>query len=323
VTGELVLREARADDRPKILALAARTLGWVKNARHEALFAWKHDHNVFGRSPAWVVMDDDRLAGFRTFLCWEFELDGEVIRAARAVDTATDRAYQRRGVFRRLTLHALEELQADGARFVFNTPNEQSRPGYLNMGWQVVGRISLAARPAGLHGFVRMANARAPAELWSVESVSGEPATAVLEDHRPINELLRSQPHSHSIVTRRSVEYLRWRYGFPPLSYRAAVMHGDVAAGLALYRVRRRGGAREAALCETLVPEGDRATGRRLVREVARTSGADYVLRVAGPGDGCGPLPGQGPTLTWRSLCDWPRPRRHDWGLTLGDVELL
>jgi Acetyltransferase (GNAT) domain len=137
VTDDIVVRQARANDRPQILALVARILGWGMDSRNEALFAWKHEHNVFGPSPAWVALDGDHLAGFRTFLRWEFELGGTPIRAARAVDTATDHAYQRRGVFRRLTLLALEELEVDGPTFVFNTPNDQSRPGYLSMGWQV------------------------------------------------------------------------------------------------------------------------------------------------------------------------------------------
>jgi hypothetical protein len=124
------------------------------------------------------------------------------------------------------------------------------------------------------------------------------------------------------MATRRSLEFLRWRYGFPPLDYRGVALRGDVATGLALFRVRRRGAAREATLCELLVPEGDTTSGRRLVRTVARTVGADYLLRVAGPRDGCVPLPRQGPILTTRPLPDGaPAPR--EWALSLGDVELL
>ena len=82
--------------------------------------------------------------GFRTLMRWEF-LDGErVVRAVRAVDTATHPDYQGRSIFTRLTLHALDELVAEGVEFVFNTPNEQSRPGYLKMGWQVVGQLPTA-----------------------------------------------------------------------------------------------------------------------------------------------------------------------------------
>jgi GNAT superfamily N-acetyltransferase len=322
VTNDLVVRPARAEDRRDILALFERALGWVNDARHEALFAWKHERNVFGPSPAWIAWEGDHVAGFRTFLRWEFERGGKAIHAVRAVDTATDPKYQRRGVFRLLTRHALEQLRTDGTSFVFNTPNDQSRPGYVSMGWQVAGRIPLAARPAGLGGIFRMAGARAPAELWSAESPAGEPAAAVLEDDKAISELIGSQPRPRAMATRHSVEYLRWRYGFSPLSYRAVVMRGDVSAGIALFRVRKRGSAREAALCEVLVPGGDRAGEQRVVREVARTAGADYLLRAAGARDGCLPLPGQGPVLTWRPLRESP-PGRRDWRLTLGDLELF
>jgi GNAT superfamily N-acetyltransferase len=323
VTDDLVLRPARADDRRDIIALLERALGWSNDTRHEALFAWKHDQNVFGASSAWVALEGDHLAGFRTFLRWEFELRGETVRAVRAVDTATDPQYQRRGVFRRLTLHALDELRGDGAAFVFNTPNKQSRPGYVSMGWQVVGRVALAARPAGPGGILRMAGARVPADLWSAESGAGEPAAAVLEDDTAISELLGSQPRSGAMVTRRSAEYLRWRYAFEPLCYRAVVIRGDAARGLAIFRVRKRGTAREAALCELLVPEADAGTGRRLVREATRTVGADYLLSTARPRDGCVPLPRLGPILTCRPLRDSAQLGRRDWNLTLGDVELL
>jgi GNAT superfamily N-acetyltransferase len=323
VTGELVVRAAGAGDRRDILDLLARTLGWNMDERDEDFFAWKHDRNVFGSSPAWGAWDRDRLVGFRTFLRWEFEQDGVTVSAVRAVDTVTDPAYQRRGVFRRLTLDSLDELRALDAAFVFNTPNDQSRPGYLRMGWQIAGRIPLAARPTGIGGVARMARARVPAEQWSAADAGGEPARVVLEADGPIAELLGSRPRGHALATRRSVHYLRWRYGFAPLDYRAAVMPGGVGDGVAVFRVRRRGAAREAAVCEVLAPGCDPAAGRRLVREVAHTARADYVLRVAAARDGCIPLPRQGPILTTRSLERDAPGEAKDWALALGDVELL
>jgi hypothetical protein len=162
-----------------------------------------------------------------------------------------------------------------------------------------------------------------PADLWSAENAGGERAAPVLADGGPISELLRSQPASSAMVTRRSVEYLQWRYGFAPLDYRAVVMQSSAASGLALFRVRRRGKAREAALCEVLAPEADPANERQLVREVARTCRADYVLRVADRRDACVRLPRQGPVLTWRPLRDSLRPDRREWSVSLGDVELF
>ena len=34
-------------------------------------------------------------------------------------------------------------------------------------------------------------------------------------------------------------------------------------------------------------------------------------------------LPGQGPILTWRGVCDAHMPALADWDLTMGDVELF
>src|SRR4029079_3500391 len=101
---------------------------------------WKHVDNAFGRSPMWVACDGERIAGFRAFMRWEFEGAGEVKRAVRTVDTATHPDYQGQGIFTKLTLAGLEELAAEGVDFVFNTPNDKSRPGYLKMGWHVLGR---------------------------------------------------------------------------------------------------------------------------------------------------------------------------------------
>jgi hypothetical protein len=322
VTDDVVVRAASAADRHAILELLVRTLGWDGDERSAELFAWKHDRNVFGASPAWVAWNGDRLVGFRTFLRWEFEFNGEQTRAARAVDTATDVAARRRGVFRRLTLEALEDLRTDRVAFVFNTPNDQSRPGYLRMGWEIAGRVSLAARPTGLGGLARMARARLPADLWSVHDAGGESAPSVLEDIGSVSKLLHSLARTGMMTTRRTVEYLRWRYGLPLLDYRAVVMRGEIAAGVAFFRVRRRGPAREATLCDVLVPGDDRSGARRLIRDVARRARADYVLAVQ-TARGAIPLPRQGPIITTRAIERNAPAVPEGWAPSLGDLELL
>ena len=67
--------------------------------------------------------------------------------AVRAVDTATDPGWRRRGLFSELTRQLVEEVRRDGTAFVFNTPGASSRPGYLKLGWQEVGRLPLLVRP--------------------------------------------------------------------------------------------------------------------------------------------------------------------------------
>lgn len=324
----LELRIATEADEPAILALAARTLGWGPEPRWAELFRWKHDTNAFGRSPRWVAVDGDRIAGFRVFLRWEWQRpDGSTIRAVRAVDTATDPDYQGRGIFTRLTSAALSDLEADGVGFVFNTPNDQSRPGYLKMGWQVVGRPPVMVLPARLTGLPRLAGARTAAELWSEPSTAGTSATEALEG--PGGEALAaSLPQPKVLATHRTISYLRWRYGLEDLRYRALALGRDPSEGLAIFRVRRRGSAREATVADLLVPAGsdhDRAR-RALLRRVARGAGADYALigrDRALLGAPAVPVPKLGPILTWRGVTEATMPQLTGWTLTMGDLELF
>jgi GNAT superfamily N-acetyltransferase len=318
----VTVRRAVDADRAAVLALLADSLGWARDDAFAQFFDWKHRQNPFGASPAWVAVTDGEIVGFRTFLRWEFDHpDGRRRRAVRAVDTATAPAYQGRGVFRALTTAAVAEQTDEGVDFVFNTPNDQSRPGYLRMGWTEVGRLPLAARPTGLAGLWRMRTARAPAARWPVETNAGEDAPTLLGADG-IATLLDAQPAPRGLRTARSVAYLRWRYGHAPLGYRAIASDDDPARGLVVFRLRRRGGAVEAGISELLAPGGAAHAGH-LVRAVVRAAGADYVARV-GRGRGFVPVPGLGPRLTYRPLADRSAaPALHDFDLALGDVELL
>jgi GNAT superfamily N-acetyltransferase len=324
---EISMRRATDEDRPAVLGLLADSLGWERDAAFAEFFDWKHRQNSFGPSPTWVALHGTDVVGLRTFMRWEFDHpDGRTRRAVRAVDTATAPAYQGRGVFRLLTLAAVDALKAEGVDFVFNTPNDQSRPGYLRMGWTQVGRLPLEARASHAAGLWRMRSARVPAGRWPVATDAGVDAPTLLA-HDGVTRLLARLDAPTGLRTRRSAEYLRWRYGLPALGYRALALDDDPAAGLAVFRWRRRGGATEAGISELLVPAGNDAGP--LLRAVRRQAGADYVIRLgrAGrmlPAHGFVPLPRHGPVLTYRPLADAsPPPSLRDFELALGDVELL
>jgi GNAT superfamily N-acetyltransferase len=321
------VRVAGLCDRGAVLDLLRASLGWTSHDHFDAFFSWKHEHNPFGRSPAWVATDDGVVVGFRTFMRWRHRTcEGEVLRTVRAVDTATRPSHRGRGIFRQLTLQALEDLRAEDVAFVFNTPNDNSRPGYLKMGWTAVGRLGVAVRIASPASLARVARARATADLWSVPTSAGRPAADVLDDPG-LAALLDSLGGTPMLSTHLTASYLRWRYGFAPLAYRSVALDDDVRGGLAIFRLRRRGPALECALCEVLAPAGERPAHRALVRSVARKCGADYVIQLGGPvidRSGFVRAPRQGPVLTWCPLAaDAPGSRLSDWALGLGDVELF
>jgi len=323
--GAVSIRPAVADDHTAIVGLAAAALGWKAGDPNEALFRWKHLDNPFGMSGLWVGEELGGLAAFRAFLRWDFEAPDGVRHAVRAVDTATAPASQGQGWFRRLTLFALEAERERGTDFVFNTPNDQSRPGYLKMGWQVVGRVPVAVGIRSPGAARRMLAARVPAGKWSLHTVAGEAAVDVLGEDPPLERLLASQPRSTGLRTARSPAFLRWRYAEGPIRYRAQLRTSNVEDGLALFRLRDRGGAVEAALCDVIVPEDDPRARHELVRAVRRRVQPDYLIRVQAPlaQDRLVRLPHQGPLMTWRHVRSTTLPLLDSWDLRLGDVELF
>jgi GNAT superfamily N-acetyltransferase len=308
-----------------MIELCRASLGWHEDDPSEAFFAWKHDHNPFGPSPAWVAEDaDGSLAGVRVFMRWRFAGADGVRRAVRAVDTATRPDMQGRGIFTRLTTAALPDLADEGCDLVFNTPNDQSRPGYLKMGWQVVGRVPVAMRPRSLGSLRRMPGARSAARKWSEPTEVGLDAAAALADQDEVARLLAVCAAPSGLGTERTPAYLHWRYSFDALHYRVVPLGDRLADGLVVFRLRRRGTALEAAICEGLAPRP--GAERRAVGWVLRRTGADYALRCD---DGAAwraaflPVPRMGPILTWRPLRDGAVPDLGDLSLALGDVELF
>jgi GNAT superfamily N-acetyltransferase len=319
---DLVVRAAEPGDDATVLPMLRASLGKVDDPHYEQFLHWKHRENPFGVSPAWVALHDGVVVGYRTFLRWEFLTDdGRVLRAVRAVDTATDPAYRGLGIFRTLTLQGVSELTLAGDGIVFNTPNDQSRPGYLKMGWTLARRLPVGVLPRRPRSVLSMVSSRVPASLWSEPTDVGLDATTAFGEREVAEQLIAHAPAS-GVRTNRTPDYLAWRTRFGPLRYRLLLAHdGDPAGGGLVFRLRRRGDAVEAAIIEQLVP--NRRTGAALVRRLLRETGADYAIGLrTGPSAGLVPLPRQGPLLTTRPLAASPPPP-GDWGLTLGDVELF
>lgn len=327
----LQIRRSTPLDREQIVSLCRSSLGWQESDPNERFFEWKHDRSPFGASPSWVaVSPDGQIVGLRVFLRWEFQAPASLstrrtsITAVRAVDTATHPDWQGRGIFTRLTLAALDELRGDGLDVVFNTPNEQSRPGYLKMGWQTVGRVPVGVQVSSVLSASRLAGAKAPAERWNSSTHAGLDARTILGDSLSLNRLLDRLPRTDRIATQPTAEYLQWRYDFKPLGYRALPLGDSLNDGLLLFRVRRRGTATELTVCDVLTPKGTKI--RKAIRYLLRTAKADYAIAAVGHGTlaaGFIPTNRLGPILVWREVNREGIPTIGDLSLSLGDIELF
>jgi glycosyltransferase involved in cell wall biosynthesis/GNAT superfamily N-acetyltransferase len=310
----LDIREATLDDRPAIIELCRASLGWGDDQRFEQLFSWKHDQNAFGPTYMWVATDGDKVVGLRAFMRWEFVRGGEVLHAVRAVDTATHPDYQGKGLFTAMTMHGLDVIKDDGIDFVFNTPNDKSRPGYLKMGWQEVGKLPVAVRVAGPKAAVRVVRSRVASSHWPSEVGLGVPVMDVVTELA----LNPPSPGPTTLATNVSSDFYEWRYGANFLGYRAVANEG----GHLICRVRERGDAKELVVLDS--PGLDTQAADRTASRLLAANGLDHALRIGAPDarHGFVPAPG-GPVVTWRSVCAHAKPSLSNWRVGMGDVELF
>jgi hypothetical protein len=331
----------RSEDEPAVLALLHDSLaGGPTGERSADFFHWKHHRNPFGRSPALVATSGERVVGLRTFLRWEFAVGQSTVRAVRAVDTATAESHRGRGLFRTLTLDLLEDVRSECA-FVFNTPNANSLPGYLKMGWERVGEVPIHVGPARPVRFLR--GIRSAGDVVSATDEdrracrlpsAGEVLSELPGLESLLDDIAAADAASGALHTRRTPAYLQWRYVEPPgLDYRAVTVHEHGRlAGLAIGRPRRRGTLRELTLSEVLVRPRDRSGARRVLA-AARRSGMDHVAghfaegtaaRSVATSRGFFRAP-HGMTLTAKFLSDGPADplRMGNWRLSVGDLEVF
>ncbi len=207
-----------ATERAVLDLLRDSLAGGPTGERTSAFFHWKHRDNPFGPSLALAAFDGDRLVGIRLVMRWAFRLDGKRVTAGRMVDTATHPDYRGRGIFQSLTTAALELARAD-TDLIFNTPNASSKPGYLKMGWQVVGVVPTSFSPVRPLQFVRGRACR-PRRSRPSRGLRHQHAAAA---HRPrcssttadVAALLAAREpglRPARLVTDSSLAYLRWRY---------------------------------------------------------------------------------------------------------------
>jgi GNAT superfamily N-acetyltransferase len=324
--GEAIhVREYRDADLPAVLELLRASLGESPLLkRTPELFRWKHEINPFGRSVMLVAEIDDKIVGLRSFMRWDLVHDGDVIRCGRAVDTATHPEYLRRGIFSRLTKEALDVARDAGIQLIFNTPNDQSRPGYLKMGWSDVGPIRVHVRP---HPTRLM---RPQGESFPDLAELAPTATPFESDSRRVFEIAESEPArsvGDGMHTPRSNQYLKWRFAEHPTARYGAVVHSD---GAVVLRANLRKGRSELVISDAFGAEPLQA-----LRLALRNSKAQYdvaafptrsVQRAAVRRAGMLGVPG----VTALQLVAHPLDSigidvfdAKSWQLALSDLELL
>lgn len=131
------IRPMESEDVDAVLQMLTETFG---SGFDHQWFQWKHRDGPWGPSLGWVADGGSGLLGVRLFLPWRLRERDRVYRALRPCDTVTVPEARGRGVFRSLTEHAIGSLN-DDVDLLFNTPNANSKPGYLKMGFAEWGEV--------------------------------------------------------------------------------------------------------------------------------------------------------------------------------------
>lgn len=330
------IRPATPQDKPAIIGLLKTSLGEGLIPKSEALWNWKHEQNPFGASFVLLAEENGTLIGLRVFMQWQWRWRGTVYKAIRAVDTATHPDHQRKGIFKKLNLQQIELCKQQGIHFVFNTPNDQSRPGNLKMGWVQQGRMPLKFKvlnPIALAYAIVFKNGKGAAG-------AGDPTPAQTWDPRVFELMDKYQVNDEHLNTALSSSYIRWRYTNNPL-FRYNYFT-DFENYLLIGRIKSHSFTKELRLVDCMF-FNKASTNRHISSQISKAvlpycknnkiqvisfSGQQYqTYRSALNWMGIIPVQNRGPIVTLRDLnMNEKFPELLDiknWGYSLGDMELF
>jgi N-acetylglutamate synthase-like GNAT family acetyltransferase len=318
----MIIREAKSEDVPHIVSLLKKSLGESLMPKSEQYWIWKHIRNPFGVSPVLVAEENNTLIGVRAFMCWQWTRQGKILRAIRAVDTATHPDHQGKGIFKKLTLKLVDTCKNDGVDFVFNSPNSQSKPGYLKMGWEEAGKLPVSIqvrKPLSmLYNVVMSRQASEPELKTQLSELLFHPGLQTL--------LANTQPQN--ISTLYSPAYLQWRYlQVPVVKYGAVGIHDkDELRGLLIYRFKPSKAGIELRITDIFArAETDfKALISKLTRECPQ---AEFITLSGAGLQKLGMITMNiGPVVTVRNLnltSTEELAHFHKWSPSLGDLELF
>lgn len=310
------IRESELGDVPQIIEVLKASLGETSSKKTEAVWKYKHVDNPFGKSLVLVAEENDEIVGVRAFMRWQWQLGNQLFYAFRAVDTATHPDHQGKGVFKELTLNALEVVKERGDAFIFNTPNSQSLPGYLKMGWKEVDKLEIRVKLANPLKWLNNKTGKS----YTVNNTCVEDQLANL-----VSGYNTLKAGENKCFTLKSPEYLLWRYKNNPLQkYEVKADQDFYLAGY----IKEHGYFKELRITEHIYfNDPGLQKINKTVKEFSKKFGA-HIITSVGLNSGLGFSGNFGPVLTLRDVnldlnLNQKLLQLNNWSYTLGDLELF
>jgi GNAT superfamily N-acetyltransferase len=263
----MIIRDAISEDKDAVIVVLKASLGEADLPLSNTIWNYKHEDNPFGKSQVLLAVENEEVVGVRAFMKWKWQLKDSIYDAYRAVDTATHPSHQGKGIFKKLTLKAIDISKNEGTNFIFNTPNDQSRPGYLKMGWIPAGKIKVGLMPVF-------------SSFFNLKSTNLEYEINRIGDNLILDELCtnwnRKMALSDKIFTPKSSNYLKWRYEDNPLQKYEVYTHKDVY--LAGY-IKQRGRINELRISECIYSDNPfiRKEIKSIINNWSSKFGAQFI----------------------------------------------
>lgn len=278
-------------DSQNVLAVVRASLpGSEATRKTESYWHWKHVENPFGESIGTLAKarSTGEVVAVRSFMKWRFSINASNLVAVRAVDTVTAQMWRGKGIFKTLTMEALKDLDAMEVDLVFNTPNRNSAPGYIKMGWRCVDSVPLYIRPLKpLKMFLGLIKYKFRMGSISTKKENSDklPRWTELEKIDEVLDVVSSSEAnrvrtSSALRTIRLPDYLLWRYGRnPQVDYRVYILREDNRIqAVAIIRSNIRYGLHELILAEMWARDARTDLMVRLLNSLFEHVGADYVI---------------------------------------------
>jgi len=245
-------------------------------------FKWKHYQNPYGASIIACSYDTEknRIAAMRAFWRHRFFFNGEIVNGFQPCDTATHPDYQRQGLFTLLTQYAIEESRKENTHFIFNFPSYNSKPGYLKMGWNDLGGMTMLIRPLNAQFFPKAIDYFLKNKIVKNETVIHPSVTTkyLLNSKQLLKYpycMGRYPQNTSKLVPYVTAPYLHWRLLKNPLHKYYGI---SVKDSLIVFRLKRRGTLIEVSLIEVLSVTPDvQANFKKFFKVIKKEFLCDFI----------------------------------------------
>ncbi|MTI94385.1 MAG: GNAT family N-acetyltransferase [Firmicutes bacterium] len=267
-----------------------------------SMYEWLFVKNVFNREGHFlhVAKDGAKVVASDCLLPVPVIINGNQYNAAWSIRTMTDPEYQRRGIFRALTNHNIEAARRQGIDLILGFANNNSYPGYVKFGWEVLFERTASYRPLNLEkALTKKLRLPGLAKLANEGYRRYDHRKLQANSHRhtgwfrftnstqapPETDSLWAKMHNFApIMVARHHKYCDWRYNQRPNhKYKFITAYqGAEPAGLLIWRMLKNGSA---LLVDYVGPRSKdlivALANQALIQ--ARNNGANLMLESTGP----------------------------------------